>query len=317
MDVLSIRGTFIDCSPKSCDNDGHSVRSTSAPPAHARNTSDKHVSIADQYISSLMERTEQFGLAHKKSQPSPTNRTAPTQDPEQDARTAAATTRMQPGKKAPKATKGAAAHKLPMIHIEDRHTEWLWHSCEDPLSYSSQDFGFARKDLSCPGWSEDLKGYESSRPSLASTHDPWDDDRISSSTISDELPWPYAWQEGVIAKGDTTIMFCELPGKLQVGMLIDFVDKNGFAETYDLVYMPPRKGCQAKKRTRGNIGFCFVNFTSAEYATSFANKFHELTFPGFDRKICIRAATRQGYEANVEIHSKKCLPGTLFTFRDV
>lgn len=113
---------------------------------------------------------------------------------------------------------------------------------------------------------------------------------------------------------DTTLMVSDLPGKLSMEKLVAAMDQNGFANTYDLVYMPPRKGCRYEKRVKSNLGFAFVNFKAPEYASSFANLFYSFVFPGYEKTSSVRVAKHQGFQANLDIHSKVCMPGSLVTF---
>merc|ERR1711937_863864 len=95
---------------------------------------------------------------------------------------------------------------------------------------------------------------------------------------------------------DTTLMLVDLPGKLSIEKLIESLDEHGFDKAYDLVYMPPRKGCRQDRRTKSNIGFCFVNFKTPAAATAFASESGTFTSQGFQKKRSVKRAKCQGFE---------------------
>jgi len=342
MDVFSLRGTFIDCRR---ENDVHTVtRSVSAPPVCARNLSDQDVTIDDkyisslmrrthreaqqdladeQYISSLMQRAETTRRTHREAQQAPINRTAAKQDCEQEKRGAATTTGTRP----PIHPCGRTARGL-------RHGRTARSDMEGSMASSSQDFKGYASSQDFKEWADSKNRVKTSTvdslgprissstiSTQASTVDSLGH-RISSSSISDELASQNPQQESIIKEGDTTLMICALPPKLTIRQMMHMFVEHGFAETVDLVYMPPRTvkphaTCpHINKRSRHNMGFCFINFRTSQYARSFADKFGKFTFTGYEKQSCVKPAKCQGFGANVEMHSKKCAPGALVTFDD-
>ena len=65
--------------------------------------------------------------------------------------------------------------------------------------------------------------------------------------------------------------------------------------------MPPRRGCtNHKHNNRGNhVGFCFVNFTTPQYAAAFASRIDSFRFNGSERRVSVKRAKCQGFEENM------------------
>lgn len=115
----------------------------------------------------------------------------------------------------------------------------------------------------------------------------------------------------------TTLMICDIPCRQTIQQLMDAIHAQGFAGTYDLIYMPPQKGRHTPKHSQ-NMGYAFVNFKQPEYATAFARVFQNFRFPScYSTKLSYTKPARcQGYEANAEMHAKHRISGCLVTFRD-
>lgn len=96
--------------------------------------------------------------------------------------------------------------------------------------------------------------------------------------------------------GCTTVMIKHIPLKYTQRQLMQEINKNGFAERYDFLYMP------ADARNHGNRGFAFVNFLDAEIALEFYYKHHgaKLQKYNMQKNMVIQPADLQGYKANVE-----------------
>jgi len=115
----------------------------------------------------------------------------------------------------------------------------------------------------------------------------------------------------------TTMMICDIPCRQTIGNIIDAINDCGFTDTYDLVYVPPQKGCHKAKYFL-NVGYAFVNFKTEDYAARFGNVFYNYTFlNSYSQKLSYaKPAHCQGFEANAMIHSKQRVSGCLLTFVD-
>lgn len=113
----------------------------------------------------------------------------------------------------------------------------------------------------------------------------------------------------------TTLMICDIPCRQTIQQVIDAINSHGFTGTYDLVYMPPQKGFRRPKQSQ-NMGYAFVNFKRPEYASAFEHIFKNFSFPNCSsqKKSYAKPAHCQGYNENLEIHSKLRLSGCLLTF---
>jgi hypothetical protein len=95
----------------------------------------------------------------------------------------------------------------------------------------------------------------------------------------------------------TTVTLRNLPNNYTRAMLLSMLDYEGFAGTYDFLYLPidfVSSGC---------LGYAFVNLVSASYVPAFWQTFEgyaKWAFPS--RKICSVSWSMpfQGLEANVE-----------------
>lgn len=115
----------------------------------------------------------------------------------------------------------------------------------------------------------------------------------------------------------TTLMICDIPCRQTINQVVDAINEHGYAGTYDLVYMPPQKGFRRPKHSQ-NMGYAFINFKHAEYATAFGKVFHDYPFPhcSSTKLSYTKPAHRQGFQANLEMHSKeRTSAGCLLTFQ--
>lgn len=115
----------------------------------------------------------------------------------------------------------------------------------------------------------------------------------------------------------TTLMVCDLPCCLSIQEVVDTINSQGFANTFDLIYMPRPKGLRsAKVELRHNLGYAFVNFKTPEKALEFQGVCSEFTFPSCSTKRCYTMpAVRQGYKANWKKHSRQHNSGCCLTFQ--
>lgn len=113
----------------------------------------------------------------------------------------------------------------------------------------------------------------------------------------------------------TTMMICDIPSRQTIGEVIEAINKHGFNNTYNLVYMPisiPRG-----RRTRNQtMKAAFVNFRHPGYAAAFERVFCKTALPRTksSKNMWAKPAHCQGYEANMKISSTHPCPGDLLTF---
>eukprot|EP00918_Siedleckia_nematoides_P095644 GHVU01209911.1.p1 GENE.GHVU01209911.1~~GHVU01209911.1.p1 ORF type:complete len:350 (-),score=48.09 GHVU01209911.1:964-2013(-) len=100
---------------------------------------------------------------------------------------------------------------------------------------------------------------------------------------------------------NTTVMLRNIPNKYTQTMLLHEVDgkddkRDGFSGLYDFFYIP------IDFRNKCNVGYAFINFITAHYASIFFEKFNGYKLNGFrSSKVCEVSWGRvQGLAANVE-----------------
>lgn len=99
------------------------------------------------------------------------------------------------------------------------------------------------------------------------------------------------------AEAHTTVMMRNVPISYSREMLLELLDRKGFARLYNFVYLP------FDFLTQGNVGYAFINLVSEEQAALFWR-----TFQGFSdwavssRKVCSLSWSDQGQgrEANIK-----------------
>lgn len=94
-----------------------------------------------------------------------------------------------------------------------------------------------------------------------------------------------------------TKMICNIPCRLSHQDIVDAIEKEGFKDMYDFVYLPGHGRVNTTKQT--NIGYAFVNFKNAKFADLFAEHFEDFQFQGTSScKTCkIKPAHMQGFNA--------------------
>lgn len=111
----------------------------------------------------------------------------------------------------------------------------------------------------------------------------------------------------------TTLMLCDIPCRRTVEQIIEVINALGFANTFNLVYMPSKRPKYVQ-----NMGYAFVNFKSAEQATAFGEAFQSFRFPNTSSKKVsyTKPARYQGYAGNLNMYLNQCAMGCLVTFDD-
>jgi len=105
----------------------------------------------------------------------------------------------------------------------------------------------------------------------------------------------------------TTLMIRNMPARLKQGDLVTQLDADGFAGTYDWLYMPSivavKSSAKASVKTKGRTkGYAFVNFITPEFAVLFKAKWHGQKRWGMNGKnsLNLTVSTIQGKEKNKE-----------------
>lgn len=109
-----------------------------------------------------------------------------------------------------------------------------------------------------------------------------------------DKPPPRFYEEG--RNPATTMMIRNYPRRCTQAKLLQRLDKTGFANTYDFVYLP---FCLEKKT---NLGYGFVNFCTSTTALEFFFRWHKrwLDNKNKGRSMNVSVAFLQGFKANVE-----------------
>jgi hypothetical protein len=105
----------------------------------------------------------------------------------------------------------------------------------------------------------------------------------------------------------TTMMICNIPCRFNHEAIIDALVAPGFAGTYDFVFIPDRKNRRTRgnSKSKGNIGYAFVNFYSMQHAEAFAATFQDFQFPGNPKKCEVKFANHQGFNATFDPSARR------------
>jgi hypothetical protein len=110
----------------------------------------------------------------------------------------------------------------------------------------------------------------------------------------------------------TTLMLSNLPWHFDLAEISRILHMLGFANTFDMVYLPT---CKGKRQA-----FAFVNFKNQKYAEQLMATFRDGSSAldeTWQKLVTVKAAVIQGYDANMKSYkSKPLLRGTLMTFPD-
>jgi hypothetical protein len=120
-------------------------------------------------------------------------------------------------------------------------------------------------------------------------------------------------EEGPFTTEITTLMICDIPCRRTIEQLVGAIDGVGFANTYNLVYMPSKRPMYSQNV---NMGYAFVNFKTVEFAAAFSETFQNFNFPGsLSKKMSYAKAARyQGYQVNLDRYLKQYVVGCLLVF---
>jgi hypothetical protein len=104
-------------------------------------------------------------------------------------------------------------------------------------------------------------------------------------------------QQGVV-----TLMVRNLPNRLTVTDVIQQLEKLGFADAYDYLYMP------RDLQSRANKGYVFLNFTTQKAAKCFTDKVDDtkLHDRASGKRAAVSEAKSQGVLANLRTISHTC-----------
>lgn len=118
-------------------------------------------------------------------------------------------------------------------------------------------------------------------------------------------------QERSAAQEVTTLMICDIPCRQTIEQIIDAINLHGFANTFDLVYMPAKRPKYIQ-----NMGHAFVNFRTAAHASAFGEAFNNFRFASLlSKKVSYtKPAPHQGYTENLNSYIKHRAVGCLVTY---
>jgi hypothetical protein len=110
-----------------------------------------------------------------------------------------------------------------------------------------------------------------------------------------------------LAPTTTTLMVRNIPTRFTSVSFLRILDECGFRNCFDFFYLP------MDFRTGKNMGYCFLNFTTPEFARGFASLFHgrRLRMTTSTKVIEISPSRRQGLIENVALFKASDLLGSL------
>eukprot|EP00928_Gymnodinium_smaydae_P068088 TRINITY_DN51156_c0_g1_i1.p1 TRINITY_DN51156_c0_g1~~TRINITY_DN51156_c0_g1_i1.p1 ORF type:complete len:180 (-),score=13.76 TRINITY_DN51156_c0_g1_i1:77-616(-) len=96
---------------------------------------------------------------------------------------------------------------------------------------------------------------------------------------------------------EKTFMLRNIPCKIENDRVESSLREQGFAGTYDYLYLP--------RRSNGsNLGYCFVDILNPQDASRFETIFTGYSFPGSTKQCVVTLADIQGLEANLRANSR-------------
>jgi len=106
-----------------------------------------------------------------------------------------------------------------------------------------------------------------------------------------------------VAANVTTLMICNIAGYMTAQHILDRVNEHGFADAYNLFYMPMPVTCSSPRKG-SHLGYAFMNFKTQEYADAFVDAFQSFNFPKrSSKKFCYTKQARcQGFEAGMDMY---------------
>jgi len=114
------------------------------------------------------------------------------------------------------------------------------------------------------------------------------------------------------AEAHTTVMMRNVPVSYSREMLLELLDRQGFARLYDFVYLP------FDFLTQGNVGYAFINLVSEEQAARFWRAFQGFSdWAVSSRKVCSLSWSDQGQGRDANIKRYRNSPVMCRTVPDV
>lgn len=112
--------------------------------------------------------------------------------------------------------------------------------------------------------------------------------------------------------GWTTAMVKNIPPKLQQFQLMQVLDKLGFSNSVDFLYIPPDCGRYSARLLPRNRGIAYINFTTPAEAADFSEVAHGRLLPHstWKKAVEVSAAPIQGFDANAQKHMAKLMDPT-------
>lgn len=121
-------------------------------------------------------------------------------------------------------------------------------------------------------------------------------------------PRDFSRREGTTTKREvpvTTVMLRNVPNRCSRELLVQELERLGFAEQFDFVYLP------IDRSTQQNVGYAFVNFVDPEAAARATSRFTNHRFRQFQRSKCmlVSPAHIQGLRENLKHYSNTAVMG--------
>jgi len=111
------------------------------------------------------------------------------------------------------------------------------------------------------------------------------------------------------------VMMYSIPLQVTRNQVIDMINEHGFAGSYDSLEMPRAKGKEKTTYESGvrsnNMGYAFISFKTAQFATKFLTTFQDFVFPDCNQQKMTgtKLAHVQGYNENVERRPRRARRG--------
>jgi len=113
----------------------------------------------------------------------------------------------------------------------------------------------------------------------------------------------------------TTLMLCGIPARQGIHDVIQVLGLHGFANAFDLLYMPSYTRLTSNGPQFKQLGYAFINFIEANHCATFAGSIQGFQFAGCspNKRCFTKPALVQGFENNMKTHVKRRASGCLAT----